>query len=156
MLHAQPANLVQSVQYCPTGVNDAFGQPIVTPCGFPAFPMATLSSGPTMITASATGTTGATTATLAGAAALTDYLCGFSMRSTATAAVTGNATVTGLLGGTLNFTHWTGPVASAVGITEENFDPCLPASAVNTAIAVISPAPGTAGVISVTAWGYRK
>lgn len=110
----------------------------------------------TSITASATGTTGATAATLAGVASKTTYICGFSMRSTATAAVTGNATVAGTITGTMNFTHWTGPVASAIGTTEQYFYPCIPASAVNTGIVVTSPAPGTAGVISVTAWGFQK
>jgi hypothetical protein len=107
-------------------------------------------------TASATGTTAATTATLATAAATTTYLCGFSIRANATAAATGNATVTGTITGTLNFTQWTAPNASGVGVTEEIFTPCIPASAVNTSIAVVSAAPGTGGVVSVSAWGYQQ
>jgi hypothetical protein len=62
--------------------------------------------------------------------------------------------VTGTVTGTLNFTQWTAPLASGLGVTEEVFSPCIPASAVSTSIAVISAAPGTAGVVSVTAWGY--
>lgn len=107
-------------------------------------------------TASATGTTGATTATLATAAATTTYICGFSIRANATAAATGNATVTGTITGTMNFTQWTAPNASGVGVTEEIFNPCIPASAVNTSIAVVSAAPGTGGVVSVSAWGYQQ
>ncbi len=113
-------------------------------------------AGATPITASATGTTGATTATLATGGSITTYLCGFSIRANATAAVTGNATVTGTITGTLNFTQWTAPNASGLGITEMIFTPCVPASAVNTAIAVVSAAPGTGGVVSSTAWGYTK
>lgn len=113
-------------------------------------------AGATPLTASATGTTGATTATLAASVSVTDYICGFSIRANATAAATGNSTVTGTITGTLNFTQWTAPLASGLGVTEMIFNPCVPASAVNTAIAVVSAAPGTGGVVSVTAWGYTK
>ena len=106
------------------------------------------------ITASATGTTGATTATLTNVSGHTTYICGFSIRANATAAATNNATVTGTITGTLNFTQWTAPLASGLGVTEEQFTPCVPASAVSTSIAVVSGAPGTGGVVSVTAWGY--
>lgn len=106
-------------------------------------------------TATAIGTTAATTATLAGAASVTTYICGFSIRANATAAATGNATVTGVITATLNFTQWTAPNASGLGITEMIFSPCVPASAANTSIAVVSAAPGTGGVVSVTAWGYK-
>ncbi len=106
------------------------------------------------ITASATGTTGATTATLTNVNGHTTYICGFSIRANASAAATSNATVTGTITGTLNFTQWTAPNASAIGVTEEAFVPCIPASAVSVSIAVVSAAPGTGGVVSVTAWGY--
>lgn len=106
-------------------------------------------------TATATGTTGATTATLAGAASVTTYICGFSIRANATAAATGNATVTGVITATLNFTQWTAPNASGLGVTEMIFSPCVPASAANTSVAVVSAAPGTGGVVSVTAWGFK-
>ena len=66
------------------------------------------------------------------------------------------ATVTGTITGTLNFTQWTAPLASGIGITEPPIGPaCIPASAVNTGIAVISAAPGSGGTVSVTAWGYQ-
>ena len=111
--------------------------------------------GAVPITASATGTTGATTATLAAGTTTTTYICGLSIRANATGAATGNATVTGTKTGTLNFTQFTAPLASGLGTVEEQFAPCVPASAVNTAIAVVSAAPGTGGVISVSAWGYQ-
>lgn len=111
--------------------------------------------GATPYTASATGTTGATTATLVGASSVTTYICGFSIRANATAATTGNATVTGVITATFNFTQWTAPNASGLGINEQIFAPCIPASATNTSIAVVSAAPGTGGVVSVTAWGYK-
>jgi hypothetical protein len=105
--------------------------------------------------ATATGTTGATTATLAGASSVTTYICGFSIRANATATATGNATVTGASTTPPNFTQWTAPLASGLGVTEETFTPCIPASAANTSIAVVSAAPGSGGVVSVTAWGYK-
>lgn len=113
-------------------------------------------NGATPITASATGTTAATTATLAANATKTTYLCGFSIRANATAAATGNATVTGTITGTLNFTQFTAPVATGIGTVEQNMGTaCIPGSAANTAIAVVSAAPGTGGVVSVSAWGYQ-
>lgn len=112
--------------------------------------------GYTQITASATGTTGATTATLSGSASVTTFICWYSIRANATAAVTVNATITGTISGTLNFTQWVAPNASGVGIVEGIFSPCVAASAANTAIAVVSGAAGTGGVTSVSTGGYRQ
>jgi hypothetical protein len=118
-----------------------------TGTGYPA--------GSAPVTASATGTTAATTATLPAAVGRLTYICGFSINSTATAAAAGNATVTGTVSGTLNYTMGTG-VSPAVVQTYQLYDPCVPASAQNTGIAVVSAAPGTGGVISVTATGYLQ
>lgn len=112
-------------------------------------------NGATAITASATGTTGATTATLAASASLHTYICGFSIRANATAAATADSTVTGVITGTMHYTQWTAPAASGIGLTEQIFSPCIPSSAINTGIAVISAAPGSGGVVSVTAWGFQ-
>lgn len=106
-------------------------------------------------TISATGTTAATTATLAAAAGKTTYICGFRIIANATAAATGNATITGTITGTLNFTQWTAPLASNVGNIGSDFSKCIPASAANTAIAVVSAAPGSGGTVSVSAWGFQ-
>lgn len=111
--------------------------------------------GATAITASSTGTTGATTATLAGTSGKTTYICSMSIRANATAAATANSTVTGTITGTLNFTQWTAAAATGIGLTEEIFVPCVPASSTNTGIAVISAAPGTGGVVSVSATGFQ-
>ncbi len=115
-----------------------------------------LPSGAVFITASATGTTGATTATLAGTSGKTTYLLGFSIRATATAAAVGNATVTGTISGTLNFTQFSQAASTGLVPLEPNLGSiAIPASAANTAIAIVSAAPGTGGVVSVTAWGYQ-
>jgi hypothetical protein len=108
------------------------------------------------ITASATGTTGVTTATLAAAPGQTTYICGLSIRANATAAITGNATVTGTISGTLNFSQFVNATGAEPGKLEMPFIPCIPGSGLNTAIAVNSIASGTAGVVSVTAWGYYQ
>jgi hypothetical protein len=72
--------------------------------------------------------------------------------------VTGNLTVAGTISGTLNFAHITTLNATTpdMGVTEENFYPCVPASAVNTAITITGPAPGTGGISSGAAWGFQK
>lgn len=111
--------------------------------------------GATPVTASATGTTAATTATIPAVAGKTAFLCGFSIRANATAAATGNATVIGLVTGTLNFTQWTAPLASGLGIVEPPLGPgCIGASAQNVEIDVVSAAPGSGGVVSVSVWGF--
>lgn len=109
----------------------------------------------TPTTATATGTTGATTATLAAVSAKFTYLCGFTITSDATAALAGTATVTGIIGGTLSYIQNVGS-ATAAGILNQTFSPCLQSSAVATAIAVISVAAGTGGSTAVVAWGYQQ
>jgi hypothetical protein len=118
-----------------------------TGTGYPA--------GAIAVAASATGTTAATTATLPALTGRLTYICGFTIGSTATAAAAGNATVTNTVGGTLNYEMGTG-LSPAVVLTNVVYTPCVPASAQNTAIAVVSAAPGTGGVISVTASGYQQ
>ena len=111
----------------------------------------------TPLHASATGTTAAVTVTLTADAGQINFICGFSIRSNATAALTGNATVTGLVNSsTGNFTEWVAPNASGLGVAEEIFTPCLPGNAINTAISVVSAAPLTSGITSVDVWGYKK
>jgi hypothetical protein len=108
--------------------------------------------------ASATGTTGATTATVTPGNGQTFFLCGFSIRASANAVATGNATVTGLAGGTLNFTQSTGVNSTGVGISpvEPPLGDCIAGSAPGQAVAVNSAAPGTGGVVSVSMWGYFR
>jgi hypothetical protein len=54
-----------------------------------------------------------------------------------------NATVAGTVSGTLNFTQWTAQSANGLGLAEEIFTPCIPASGASTAIAINAAAPGT-------------
>lgn len=107
------------------------------------------------ITASATGTTAATTATLAATAGKTTYISGFTMNAAATAGTSVAATVTGTITGTLNFVQPVGALTADVGVLTMTFNPAIPASAQNTAIACVSGAAGSGGVAAVTAWGYQ-
>lgn len=112
-------------------------------------------AGAIPVTASAVGTTAATVATLPAVAGKTTYIVGFSIRAVATAAVAGNAVVSGTVTGSLNFTQFSQAVATGLVPVEEFFGYPIPASAPNTTIVVTSAAPGVGGVISVTVWGYQ-
>jgi hypothetical protein len=111
-------------------------------------------TGAQPVTNSAAGTTAAVVATLPASAIATTYICGFVMSSGGTtAALVGNATVTGTLGGTLNFTYV--DVSAGQGLLGVAFPQCIPGSAVNTAIVVTMPAGGAGTVAAVSAWGYQ-
>jgi hypothetical protein len=112
-------------------------------------------AGATASNGSTTGTTGATSTTLAAVSAVTENVCWISIRANAAAAATGNATLSDGTK-TFNFTQWTAPSASGLGVTEEIFNPCIPASATNTAWTLTSAAPGTSGAISVAMGGWYK
>ena len=112
-------------------------------------------AGATPLTASATGTTGATTATLAGTSGKTTYICGYSIRANATGATTVTDTITGVITATLSSILWVAPAASGIGVDEQIFSPCIPASGTNQAIAIVSGAPGSGGTVSSKGWGYQ-
>lgn len=109
----------------------------------------------TPITASATGTTGAISATLPGVVGKTTFLCGFALTSGGTtAALTVNSTVVGTIGGTLNFAYVF--VSTGQGAFGVAFPVCIPANAMNTAIVVNLPAGGAGTTVAaVSAWGYQ-
>lgn len=122
----------------------------------PDFPV-----GATPVTGSGTGTTGAVTATLAGVASKTTYVCGFSVTLTnPTAATNTSVTLTGVITGTMTFGAPTLAAAATVAQPEkvvQNFYPCIPASAANTSIVVNSPALGAGAPLNTAAvWGYQK
>src|SRR5713101_386681 len=110
----------------------------------------------TPITASATGTTAAITATLAGVANKTTYLTGLQVTSSgASAAGATTVTVTGTISGSLNYVVTQGAIA-ATGTDGASlivpFPSPIPASAVNTAIAATTTlvAGTTAGAVTLT------
>jgi hypothetical protein len=113
------------------------------------------------VTASGTGTTGAVTATIAALASKTAYICGFYYAGTnATAAQTGSVTVTGVVGGPMQFGFPTLALGATVPNTlptDEQFIPCVPATSAGVAIVVAGPAlGGGATLATTTAWGYYQ
>ncbi len=126
---------------------DSAGKLIVSTSQYP--------SGAIPISASATGTTGATTATLAAHATKTTYICGFTIGADATAVAVGTATVTGTITGTLSFRQAAAAAAAGTTTLTVPMSPCIPGSAVNTGLAVISIAAGSGGNTAVSAWGFQ-
>lgn len=112
--------------------------------------------GSTPVTSSATGTTGAVVATLPAVAAKFTYICGFT--ATGNEAATGGifaVTVAGTVSGSLNF-NISHPVTPTLGVLSITLTPCVPSSAVNTAITVTSAADAAGANVAVSAWGYQQ
>src|ERR1700683_447857 len=108
---------------------------------------------PQVVTAIATGTTGAVTATFALVPNKTLYLCGFDISALGGTAAIGPITVTGLLGGTFTYQF----TSTAGGVTlNRSFSPCVPAASQTTAIAIVTTADGTASAVDVNAWGTAQ
>lgn len=98
-------------------------------------------------------------ATLAAAAGKTTFICGFTLTSAgSTGAAVVSPTVAGTINGTLTYTY-----TSIAGATlanaplQNNFTPCLPASAANTAIVVTLPSLGAGNTnATAVAWGFQQ
>jgi hypothetical protein len=119
------------------------------------YPTNATTTTPTAVTANATGTTAAVAATLAATASVTNFVCGFTISASATSLTTGTATLSGTISGSLSYIQTVQAVASGAAILSQNFNPCIPASAANTAITITSAAAGTLGNTIVNIWGYR-
>ena len=102
-----------------------------------------------IITGNATGSTSAVVGTLAGFTGKTTYICGLSVSSTGSAAIS-PITVAGVVGSNMIFQN----VTAGTGILQQAFYPCVPASAPNTAITVTTTADGTATAVNVNSWGF--
>jgi hypothetical protein len=102
-----------------------------------------------IITGNATGTTSAVVGTLAAFVGKTTYICGFSISSTGSAAIS-PITVAGIVGSNMIFQN----VTAGTGILQQAFYPCVPATAPNTAITVTTTADGTASAVDVNSWGF--
>lgn len=129
------------------------------PCGSPgALPFGVFVQGnvnavpvqPRVVTAIATGSTSAVTATLTAIPGGTVYLCGFDVSAIGGTATIGPITVTGLFGGTFTYQY----TSSATGVTlNRSYWPCIPAAGQGTNIAIVTTADGTASAVDVQAWG---
>jgi hypothetical protein len=104
-----------------------------------------------IITGNATGSTSAVVGTLAAVANKTTYICGFSVSSTGSAAVS-PITVAGIVGSSMVFQN----LSAGAGILQQAFYPCVPASAPNTAITITTTADGTATAVNVNSWGFLQ
>ena len=130
-------------------------QPAAVATPFPIQSVSQYPVGAVPITASQVGTTVATTATLAGTAGKTTYICWYSIRANAAATSTVTNTITGVITATLSSLMWIAPAASGIGVDEQIFSPCIPASATNTPIAIVSGTPGASGNVTVKGGGYQ-
>jgi hypothetical protein len=110
----------------------------------------------TFVTGSAVTTAGgAGTATLTAVAGKTTYITGFTVVAGAVSAeVEGNVTVTGPIGGTLNYRLV--ETSSAGGVINVSFSPAIPASAPNTNIVVNVPVIASGSIATLAATGYNQ
>lgn len=106
----------------------------------------------TPISGNATGTTGSVVGTLAAAAGKTTYICGFNV-STIGGTASLDPIVAGLIGSSQNYIQTS---ATAPGMLSQSFNPCMPASAANTAITVTTSAAAGATKVTVNSWGYQQ
>ena len=112
-------------------------------------------NGAVPVTGASVGTTGALTTTLAAVSGKTTYVCGFTLQANATAASTAPVYLSNVITGTMDFLQYTAAAASGIGTTQQTFNPCIPASATNTAITMYGAAPGAGGNTTLSLWGYQ-
>lgn len=119
-----------------------------SPVSLPSYPVNPATAvAATPVTASATGTTGAVSATLPATAGKTTYLCSVQIGEAGTGTAT--ATATSTVSGTLNY------VVAAPGNFTVTYNPCVPASAANQSIAIATAANASATAVAVTATGFQ-
>jgi hypothetical protein len=113
-----------------------------------------LPNAATAISGNSTGTTGAVVGTLSGTSGKTTYLCQFDVQAIGGTAAVGPITVAGLVGSSRVYQ---GSSSAAGGtVASASFNPCIPASAANTAITITTTADGTASAVDVNSWGYQQ
>jgi len=114
-------------------------------------------TGSTPITCNGTGTTAATTCTLAAAANKFTFLCGAYISADATAATAASGSIVGVIGGTMPFRQSVAAVAAGTAFTALPIGSvCIQGAAVNTAIVITSAAAGTGGNTLMGGWGYLQ
>jgi hypothetical protein len=108
-------------------------------------------AGATIVNGNATGTTGAVVGTLAAASNKTTYICGFNV-----SAIGGTAAVNPVVAGLSRTQSYVMSSATTPVMLTQSFNPCLPASATNTAITVTTTAAAGATAVTVNSWGYQQ
>lgn len=107
----------------------------------------------TQIGGNGSGTTGAVVGTLAASATKLTYICDFDISAIGGTAAVGPVVVAGLVGGSK--TYQLSSSASGV-VLSKSFTPCVPSSAINTAITITTTADGTATAVNVNSTGYQQ
>lgn len=109
-------------------------------------------AGAVLVLGNATGSTSAVVGTLAAAASKTTYICGVAVSAIGGTATIGPVTIAGPA------TSLVYQLAStaAGNVFTQTFRPCIPGSAVNTAITTTTTADGTATAVDVVSWGYQR
>ena len=107
----------------------------------------------TQLQGNASGTTGAVVGTLAAAVGRTTYICGFNVNAVGGTAPVGPIVVAGLVTASQNYEMNS---AAIPVMLSQNFWPCIPASATNTAITITTVANGTATGVRVNSWGFQR
>lgn len=110
----------------------------------------------TPISGNATGSTGAVVGTLAAAAGKLTYICGFNVQAIGGTATSGPVTIAGLVGASQVYQTDVNSATQGKAIASASFTPCIPSSAVNTAVTVTTTANGTATAVNVNSWGYQQ
>jgi hypothetical protein len=107
------------------------------------------------ITGNATGTTGAVVGTLAAAPGKFTYICGFNVSSVGGTAPSSPITVAGIVGSSQVYQT---PINATGGqiLVSQNFIPCIPSSAANTAITITTTAASGATAVDVNSWGFQQ
>lgn len=108
------------------------------------------------ITGNAVGTTGAVVGTLAASAARLTYICGFNVQAIGGTATVGPITVAGLTGSSQIYQTDVNSATVGKTVASANFNPCIPSSAINTAVTITTTANGTATAVNVNSWGYQQ
>jgi hypothetical protein len=115
-------------------------------------PVTILSPPGGAIQGNGTGTTGAVVGTLAASATKTTYICGVTVSALGGTATIGPITIAGPATSLVFYM-----ASSAAGnFFTQSFSPCIPGSAINTAITTTTTADGTASNVSVNSWGFQQ
>ena len=115
-------------------------------------PVTILSPPGGAIQGNGTGTTGAVVGTLAASATKITYICGVTISALGGTATIGPVTIAGPATSLVIYM-----ASSAAGnFFTQSFSPCIPGSAVNTAITTTTTADGTASNVSVNSWGFQQ
>lgn len=144
--------------------------PVILPlgCGTGNFPQGTgyltvdaagqlcISNSGTVITGNAAGSTAAVVGTLAAVVGKTTYICGFNVQAIGGTATVGPITVAGLIGSSQVYQTDVNSATVGKELAKANFNPCIPASAANTAITIATIPDGSASAVNVNAWGYQQ